>query len=127
MKILGLAGLFLFVREFTKGGVSPITVVPPEAPQIGLTPEQQAREAEIRRISRESAAKEKMRQKEQEIKEFREKVLVDLKFQADQDVIRNNPQNYVDCKYGFRPKLMGSGKKTDPYFWVCEKVPEFGF
>ena len=126
MKILGLAGLFLFVREFTKGGVSPITVVPPDSP-TGLTPEQIKEQQERERQRRIADAKSVAEQKKKEYEEFRKEVLVDLKFQADQDVIRNNPQNYVDCKYGFRPKLMGSGKKTDPYFWVCEKVPEFGF
>ena len=126
MKILGLAGLYLFYREFSKGVVSPITVVPPSSPN-GLTPDQIREQEERERQRKISEADSIARDREIKQEQFREQVLEDLKFQADQDVIRNNPQNYVDCKYGFRPLLKGKGTKTDPYFWVCEKVPEFGF
>ena len=131
-KILGAAGLFILYRELTKD-VSPKTVVDLDDSQLGLvdtielTQEQKDKLREVQQIDRESAAREKQKQQKQEIKEFREDVLVDLKFQADQMVIRNNPQNYVDCKYGFQASLKGKGTKTDPYFWVCEKQKFRGF
>ena len=131
-KILGAAALFLLYREFSKD-VSPKTVVTSDDSQLGLvdtielTQEQKDKLREVQQLDRESVAREKQKQQEQEIKEFREDVLVDLKFQADQMVIRNNPQNYVNCKYGFQASLKGRGTKTNPYFWVCEKQKGIGF
>lgn len=119
MKILGLAGLYLFYREFAKGGVSPITVVPPSSPK-GLTPEQIAEQQRRERARKEAEAASVAEQKKKEYENFRKEVLEDLKFQADQEVIRNNPQNYVNCSELKRPVLKGSGTRDKPYFWVCE-------
>ena len=119
MKILGLAGLYLFYREFTKGGVSPITVVPPSSPN-GLTPEQIAEQERRERARKEaeaaSVAAERAREAERQKKLDEAKKLADLRFRQDQERIRANPPN---CGFGRTAQLRGAGTRNSPYGWEC--------
>jgi len=115
MKILGLAGLYLFYREFTKGGVSPITVVPPSSPN-GLTPQEKARQEERERARKEAedASLEAERERQKKLDEA--KRLADLRFRQAQERIRANPPN---CGFGRTAQLRGAGTRDSPYGWEC--------
>jgi hypothetical protein len=126
MKILGLAGLYLFYREFTKG-VSPITVVPSEPPQNGLTPQEKARQEERERARKEAEAASVAAQRERDRiaaekkAEFdriaaEEKRRLDNLFAQRQAEIKANPPN---CGIGRSPRLRGAGTKDFPYRWDC--------
>tara|TARA_R100000808_G_scaffold17299_1_gene38345 strand:- start:243 stop:605 length:363 start_codon:yes stop_codon:yes gene_type:complete len=115
MKILGLAGLYLFYREFSKG-VSPITVVPPEPPKNGLTPEEKARQEERERARKEAEDASIARQRESDRIAAEEKKRLDNLFFARQAEIKANPPF---CGYGRRAQLRGAGTRASPYSWEC--------
>ena len=119
MKILGLAGLYLFYREFTKGGVSPITVVPPSSPNNFGIPETLTPESEADRIAKQKRIEEERKRQEEAERQKRfeeEKRLSDLRFRQDQERIRANPPN---CGFGKTAQLRGAGTRDFPYRWEC--------
>lgn len=115
MRILGLAGLYLFYREFTKGGVSPITVVPPSSPN-GLTPQEKARQEERERARKEAEDASVAAQRERDRIAAEEKKRLENLFFQRQAEIKANPPN---CGIGRSPRLRGAGTKDFPYRWDC--------
>jgi hypothetical protein len=133
MKLLvSLPALYLVYKGLTHG-VSPV-IIQPEEPPTGLTDEQKAEQQERER-QRKLAEDESIRkQKEIEQQKFREQTLEELKWQAEQEAIRQTPQirvggvlRQLTCKYGWLPVLKGNGTRNNPYYWVCEKVGRLGF
>jgi hypothetical protein len=125
MRVLALASLYLFYREFTKG-VSPITVVPPSSPN-GLSPQEKARQEERERARKEAEAASVAAQRERDRiaaekkAEFdriaaEEKRRLDNLFAQRQAEIKANPPN---CGIGRSPRLRGAGTKNSPYRWDC--------
>tara|TARA_Y100000310_G_C20484984_1_gene716464 strand:- start:40 stop:453 length:414 start_codon:yes stop_codon:yes gene_type:complete len=137
MRILGLPALYLVYKGLTRG-VSPVIIQPDEPPtKLGLFAEteefkQQQKEAEDarRKAEEESIRKQKALQEEKEYEEFRKQTLEELKWQAEQEAIRQTPQTngrQLECKYGWQPVLKGNGTRNNPYYWVCEKIGRLGF
>ena len=118
MKILGLAGLYLFYREFSKG-VSPESVGP-STPTFGLTPQQIAEQQRRERARKEAEDASLEKQRADEAARLRrleeEKRLADLRFRQAQERIRANPPN---CGIGKRAVLVGNGTREAPYGWKC--------
>ena len=115
MRVLALASLYLFYREFTKG-VSPITVVPSEPPQNGLTPQEKARQEERERARKEAEDASVAAQRERDRIAAEEKRRLDNLFAQRQAEIKANPPN---CGIGRSPRLRGAGTKDFPYRWDC--------
>jgi len=115
MKILGLAGLYLFYREFTKGVVSPITVVPPSSPN-GLTPDQIKEQEKRERAKKEAEDASIAAQRKRDRIAAEEKKRLDNLFFARQAQIKANPPF---CGLGRSPRLQGAGTRNSPYSWEC--------
>jgi hypothetical protein len=118
-KLLGAAGLYLFYREFTKGGVSPITVVPPSSPNNFGIPETLTPESEADRIAKQKRIEEERKRQEEikrKIEQERERLLAEARFQAEQRKIRDNPP---DCGFGRTAQLKGAGTRDFPFRWEC--------